>query len=76
MEEKKLIVVGPLAANDQDYRGVFILDLLQNERAEDVMTSDPGVTSGIFDVEYYEFYSSAALSMYLPFHEQIQKSKP
>lgn len=75
VELKKLIVAGPLTKNEKNYRGIFILNVSTLAEARELVNSDPAVKSKLFDVELYEWYGSAALPLYLPFHEKIEKKK-
>ncbi|POY37048.1 hypothetical protein C3K47_08295 [Solitalea longa] len=71
-----LIVAGPLKKNDKTYRGIFILNFKTIDEAKPVLNTDPAVSSGVLDFELYQWYGSAALPMYLPFSEKIEKTKP
>ncbi|WP_337084998.1 YciI family protein [Elizabethkingia anophelis] len=76
-EAGKLIVAGPfLEKNDKNYRGIFILNSDNKEEAETLLKSDPAIASGIFDVETYPWYGSAALPTYLENHKKIVKENP
>lgn len=71
----KLIVAGPmLEKNQNDYSGIFILDAKTKEEAESLVLTDPSVKSGIFDVEIYKWYGSAALPLYLKSHDKVTKT--
>ncbi|HLV24073.1 MAG TPA: YciI family protein [Moheibacter sp.] len=76
VEENKLIVAGPLGKNDQTYRGIFILDVKTISEAKTLVQTDPAVNSGLLDVEYYEWYGSAALPVYLETAKKITKENP
>jgi len=72
----KLIVAGPMQEkNERDYSGIFILDAKTKEEAESLVLTDPSVKSGIFDVEIYKWYGSAALPLYLKSHDKVTKTK-
>jgi len=75
-EEKKLVVSGPLAANERDYRGIFIFDVGTTEEAEQLLKGDPTVVAGIFDTELYPWYGSAALPVYMETARKISKRNP
>lgn len=68
-----LVVAGPFGKNDQLYRGLFILNTSSEEKARELVNTDPAVAYGIFKAEYIPWYGSAALPMYLPYHRIIQK---
>ena len=73
VEEHKLIVAGPMGKNDKEYRGIFILDVKTIEEAKELVKTDPAVHSGMLAVEYYEWYGSAALPVYLDTAKKITK---
>ncbi|MCB9191641.1 MAG: hypothetical protein H6603_05705 [Flavobacteriales bacterium] len=75
-EEKKLVVAGPLGKNDNNYRGLFIFDVATKEEAQELMKGDPTISMGIFEVEMYDWYGSAALPVYLEAADKIWKLKP
>jgi uncharacterized protein YciI len=77
VQENKLIVAGPMAKNDLNYRGIFILNNLKTiEDAREILQSDPAIKNGLLDYELFSWYGSAALPEYLPFSDKIWKSKP
>lgn len=76
VEQGKLIVAGPLGKNEQAYRGIFILDVNQLAEAHELMQSDPAITSGLLKAEFYPWYGSAALPLYLEASEKIWKIRP
>ena len=75
-EEKKLVVSGPLAANERDYRGIFIFDVSTTEEAEQLLKGDPTVVAGIFEAELFPWYGSAALPVYMETARKITKRNP
>jgi uncharacterized protein YciI len=75
-EVKKLVVSGPLAANEREYRGIFIFDVGTPEEAELLLQGDPTVTAGIFEAELFRWYGSAALPVYLETAGKISKRDP
>lgn len=77
VEEKKLIIAGPLGKNENNYRGIFILNNVKSiQEAKDLLQTDLAVKNGLLDYEIYTWYGSAALPEYLPFSDKIWKSKP
>jgi len=77
VEEGKLIVAGPLGKNENNYRGIFILDNIKSiEEAKELLQTDPAIKNGLLDYEIFTWYGSAALPEYLPFSEKIAKKKP
>lgn len=75
VKDGKLIVAGPLGANDKQYRGIFIFAVKTQEEAEKLVQSDPAVVARYLDYELYPWYGSAALPKYLEYHEKIEKQK-
>jgi uncharacterized protein YciI len=69
----KLIVAGPLQKNEKTYRGIFILNVKTIDEAKELLVTDPAVKANLLDSELFTWYGSAALSMYLKFHEKVEK---
>ena len=77
VEKGKLIVAGPLGKNENNYRGIFILNNIKSiEEAVELLQTDPAIKNGLLDYEIFTWYGSAALPEYLPFSDKIWKSKP
>lgn len=77
VEEGKIIVAGPLGKNDNNYRGIFILDKIGSiEEAEELLKTDPAIKNRLLNYEIYNWYGSAVLSEYLPASDKIWKLKP
>lgn len=77
VDEGILIVAGPLAKNENNYRGIFILDNIQStEEAREILQTDPAIKNGLLDYEIFTWYGSAALPEYLPFSDKIWRSEP
>ena len=74
-DEGKLVVAGPLEKNENQYRGIFILDVKTFAEAGLLLQNDPTVSQGIFKPEMYEWYGSAALPVYMQTHKKIEKTK-
>lgn len=72
-DEGKLIVAGPLFANDNHYRGIFILDTDSVELANEWVQSDPVIRGKVLDADFYKWYGAAALRTYLEVQEKITK---
>lgn len=72
----KLIVAGPFFKNDDDYRGLFILDVPTIEEAEKLLQTDPAIKAKFLDAVLYKWYGSAALSEYLEASDKIWKINP
>lgn len=74
-KEGKLVVAGPFKKNDRSYRGIFILNVRTMEEAKALLESDPAIKEKVLDAEMLEWYGSAALPMYLPYHGKIEEHK-
>lgn len=73
--EKKLVVAGPLGKNGLTYRGIFIFNTTNPEEAKAWMEGDTAIKEGVFDVEMFSWYGSAALPEYLESAAKISKLK-
>lgn len=76
VEEGKLIIAGPLGKNEKQYRGIFIMNVPTIQEAEELVNTDPAISSGMLDVELFEWYGSAALPVYLETAKKITKENP
>lgn len=77
VETGKLVVAGPLGKNENNYRGIFILDNIKTiEEAKVLLQDDLAIKNGILTYDIYPWYGSAALPEYLPVSEKIWKTKP
>lgn len=77
VEEGKLVVAGPLGKNENNYRGIFILNNIKSmEEVKELLKTDLAIKNGLLDYEIFTWYGSAALPEYLPFSEKITKTKP
>ncbi len=70
----KLVVAGPLQKNDSNYRGIFILNAATVAEANALLETDPAVKAQLLEAELFGWYGSAALPMYLPFHDSVKKT--
>lgn len=76
-KEGKITVAGPfLEKNERDYRGMFIFNTDSKETAESWLKTDPAVEAGVFSYEIFKWYGSAALPMYLQYHDKVAKENP
>lgn len=71
-----LLIAGPLGPNDDQYRGIFVFDVVTVEEARKWVSSDPAIEAGYLDVKLYPWYGSAALPMYLEAADKIWKENP
>lgn len=76
VDENKLIVAGPIAKNENNYRGIFILNANNIEEANALLQSDLAIKEKLLEAELYVRYGSAALPEYLPFSDKVWKIKP
>ena len=73
VNEGKLSVAGPLQKNEKNYRGIFILNVKTIDEAKLLLQTDPTIKTQLLEAELYGWYGSAALSMYLPASEKVNK---
>lgn len=71
----KLVVAGPIGQNDQAWRGIFILNVSSIDDARILLETDPVIREKLLEADCYPWYGSAALPLYLPMHQTIQKEK-
>jgi hypothetical protein len=71
-----MLLAGPLGKNEQDLRGIFILNTTGLVEAESLMQTDPAILAELPAVEIYPWYGPAALGAYLDATEQVWKAKP
>lgn len=71
----QLVVAGPMGKNDKEYRGIFILNVVNIPEAQKLLLTDPAVKANLLSAELYEWYGSAALPMYLKYHERVTKTQ-
>lgn len=77
VKDGKLIVAGPLGKNENNYRGIFILNNLKTiEDAKELLQTDLAIKNGLLDFDIFTWYGSAALPEYLPYSDRIFKVKP
>lgn len=73
VEMGKLVVAGPIAKNDNNFRGIFILNVRTIDEARALLETDPAVKGKVLDADCYSWYGSAALPMYLPAVPKVEK---
>ncbi|MDA3616637.1 YciI family protein [Polluticaenibacter yanchengensis] len=77
VDEGKMIVAGPLAKNENNYRGIFVFqDIKNKEQLIEMLNSDLAIKNKFLDYEIYTWFGSAALPLYLPESDKIWKIKP
>ncbi|MBV6429357.1 MAG: hypothetical protein KIPDCIKN_03908 [Haliscomenobacter sp.] len=75
-ETKQLVIAGPFGDNNDDFRGLFILDVPSIAEAGKLLETDPAIKAKLLRAELYPWYGSAAISEYLNVHNKIWKIKP
>lgn len=76
VKKKKLIVAGPMFDNDQDIRGLFILDAKTETEADSMLLGDKAIQEGFLRAEFLKWYGSAALPVYLEASDKVWKVAP
>jgi len=76
VEQKKLIVAGPIAKNEKTYRGIFILNVATFDEANELLQKDAAIKEKILEPELFQWYGSAALPLYLDEADKIWKKQP
>lgn len=69
----KLVVAGPMGKNTKEYRGIFILNVKTIEEATTLLDTDPAIKAKVLDTELFQWYGSAALPLYFPYHDKVKK---
>lgn len=72
--EGKLVVAGPMGKNDKSYRGIFILNVKTTAEAAALLDTDPAIRERLLAAELFPWYGSAALPLYLPYHDKVKKT--
>ncbi|MCP9766462.1 hypothetical protein EGI22_00990 [Lacihabitans sp. LS3-19] len=73
VENKKLIVAGPFGKNEDSFRGLFILNVSTIDEAKELMQTDPAIKADLLKPDFYPWYGSAALPLYLKEVDKITK---
>ncbi len=69
----KLIVAGPIGKNEDNWRGIFILNTATFDEASTLLQTDPAIKGKLLEPELYYWYGSAALPEYLKASDRIWK---
>lgn len=75
VKANQLIVAGPLSKNEQQYRGIFILNTKSIDEAREQLATDPAVQHKLLAADFYQWYGSAALAEYLKADDKVGKFK-
>jgi uncharacterized protein len=70
----KLVIAGPFSKNDKACRGIFILNAATIEEAKELLKHDAAIKEDLLEPEYLIWNGSAALPMYLPYHDKVGKT--
>ena|SRR5437868_2780469 len=70
---KQLIVAGPFAKNENDFRGLFILNVGSIDDANKLLETDPAIKAGFLSTVMIRWYCSAALPEYLDAADKVWK---
>ena len=73
--EGKLVLAGPFGKNNDNYRGIFILNVTNFEDAKNLLVTDPAIQANLLEAEMYLWYGTASLQEVMPMHKKIQKTK-
>ena len=73
VEQDKMVVAGPFGRNEDDMRGIFILDVPTVDEARILLETDPAIHAGLLKPLLYPWYGSAALPEYLEASDRIWK---
>jgi hypothetical protein len=72
INEGSLILAGPFLGN-QKQKGILIFNVTSIADAKKLMESDAGIKAGAFEIEYYSWFASAALTEVPRLHKSIEK---
>lgn len=75
-KEAKLVVAGPMGKNENQYRGLFILNTASFDEAKKWLEGDKAIAEELLEPVFYNWYGSAALPLYLEDAEKIARQKP
>lgn len=70
-EEGKLALAGPFGANDDGWRGLFVMATADVEEARRWTATDPVIVHGEMVADYVPWYGSAALMQVGEIHKSI-----
>ncbi|HEX2394933.1 MAG TPA: YciI family protein [Bacteroidales bacterium] len=71
--EGKMLTAGPIDSNEQQFRGIFLLNVTEVSEATELLKGDPTVEQKIFEPLYFLLYGSAAFQEIPEIHSKIQK---
>jgi uncharacterized protein YciI len=71
--EGKLALAGPMGENSKKIEGIFIFNVKTVAEAKELIKTDPAISNKFIDAELYPWYGSAALPMFLKYHDIVKK---
>jgi uncharacterized protein YciI len=74
-EEGKLLTAGPIDANEQQFRGIFLFNVTDTAEVKELLKGDPTIVQHIFEPLYFLLYGSAAFQEIPRIHRKIQKKE-
>jgi uncharacterized protein YciI len=69
-----LVLAGPLGKNDNNYRGIFVLNAKTTDEAKRLLETDPVIKAKLLEPDLYVWYGSAAIGETLEIHKKIEKT--
>lgn len=72
----QLIISGPMGKNSYNYRSLFLINSTNIEVAKEILEQNPAVKEGLFEADYFYWYSSAAIPAYKRLQPYIELKKP
>lgn len=75
-QAKQLVVAGPFGKNNDQFRGLFILNVASMEEAKQLVQTDPAVNANLLQADVYPWHGSAALPEYLKSTDKIWRKQP
>lgn len=76
VEKGKLIIAGPFGKNDDNMRGLFIINAKSVEEVNNLLINDTAIQEDVLVAHIYPWYGSAALPAYLEVSDKIWKKSP
>ena len=77
VETGKLVLAGPIGKNEDNFRGIFILQNIKTQQeVKALLANDLAIMNNFLDYSIYPWYGSASLPEYLPFADKIWRKNP
>lgn len=71
VEEGKLIIAGPFEKNNDELRGIFIINASSVEEVNKLLINDTAIQEDVLTANIYRWYGSAALPAYLEDSDKV-----